>query len=175
MGVEGDVGSQSLPAVDVALGCGIHLGLPVFQAEENHVVATWQELHAGKGAQLVIGGGSGVPSEMVSLLLVHVYLDRISRFDGTRIVVNNEGPWLRKIDGVLRGVSVDVLALVIFQGDNASVLGVTSRYDVLDVETCGQGRSEEHTSELQSRQYLVCRLLLEKKILILVWYLYTMY
>src|SRR5258707_11019899 len=34
--------------------------------------------------------------------------------------------------------------------------------------TCGAGphvtgRSEEHTSELQSRQYLVCRLLLEKK------------
>src|SRR3712207_8433557 len=30
----------------------------------------------------------------------------------------------------------------------------------LDVEA---ERSEEHTSELQSRQYLVCRLLLEKK------------
>src|SRR3712207_8009256 len=30
---------------------------------------------------------------------------------------------------------------------------------VLEVEL----RSEEHTSELQSRQYLVCRLLLEKK------------
>src|SRR3712207_968186 len=28
----------------------------------------------------------------------------------------------------------------------------------------GRDRSEEHTSELQSRQYLVCRLLLEKKI-----------
>src|SRR3712207_7976324 len=27
-----------------------------------------------------------------------------------------------------------------------------------------RARSEEHTSELQSRQYLVCRLLLEKKI-----------
>src|SRR3712207_8381949 len=27
----------------------------------------------------------------------------------------------------------------------------------------GEDRSEEHTSELQSRQYLVCRLLLEKK------------
>src|SRR3712207_7763412 len=27
----------------------------------------------------------------------------------------------------------------------------------------GIGRSEEHTSELQSRQYLVCRLLLVKK------------
>src|SRR3712207_8359888 len=28
---------------------------------------------------------------------------------------------------------------------------------------CVVDRSEEHTSELQSRQYLVCRLLLEKK------------
>src|SRR3712207_7668436 len=28
---------------------------------------------------------------------------------------------------------------------------------------CSRMRSEEHTSELQSRQYLVCRLLLEKK------------
>src|SRR3712207_8769130 len=27
---------------------------------------------------------------------------------------------------------------------------------------CTQARSEEHTSELQSRQYFVCRLLLEK-------------
>src|SRR3712207_8386520 len=34
------------------------------------------------------------------------------------------------------------------------------------------GRSEEHTSELQSRQYLVCRLLLEKKIhaLLALWF-----
>src|SRR3712207_6896133 len=30
-------------------------------------------------------------------------------------------------------------------------------------ETLDERRSEEHTSELQSRQYLVCRLLLEKK------------
>src|SRR3712207_9213309 len=31
------------------------------------------------------------------------------------------------------------------------------------VQPRGRRRSEEHTSELQSRQYLVCRLLLEKK------------
>src|SRR3712207_8837444 len=31
----------------------------------------------------------------------------------------------------------------------------------------GEDRSEEHTSELQSRQYLVCRLLLEKKTYVL--------
>src|SRR3712207_8299669 len=30
-------------------------------------------------------------------------------------------------------------------------------------DTLSMTRSEEHTSELQSRQYLVCRLLLEKK------------
>src|SRR3712207_7654863 len=32
-----------------------------------------------------------------------------------------------------------------------------------DEDAVEGGRSEEHTSELQSRQYLVCRLLLEKK------------
>src|SRR3712207_9131829 len=35
-----------------------------------------------------------------------------------------------------------------YRGQNSTVCGL---------------RSEEHTSELQSRQYLVCRLLLEKK------------
>src|SRR3712207_8381494 len=38
---------------------------------------------------------------------------------------------------------------------------LASTIDVVDMRT-GK-RSEEHTSELQSRQYLVCRLLLEKK------------
>src|SRR3712207_7121657 len=37
--------------------------------------------------------------------------------------------------------------------------GLTAR----EVEVLRLVRSEEHTSELQSRQYLVCRLLLEKK------------
>src|SRR3712207_7173277 len=39
------------------------------------------------------------------------------------------------------------------EGDVISIDGSTGRV----------WRSEEHTSELQSRQYLVCRLLLEKK------------
>src|SRR3712207_8378912 len=37
------------------------------------------------------------------------------------------------------------------------------RARVLGGEDVRRRRSEEHTSELQSRQYLVCRLLLEKK------------
>src|SRR5947209_10334136 len=39
----------------------------------------------------------------------------------------------------------------------------SSRPAKLRSRTLGSTRSEEHTSELQSRQYLVCRLLLEKK------------
>src|SRR5215203_7231286 len=42
-----------------------------------------------------------------------------------------------------------------------------ARFDATEVAGKSDGtwivRSEEHTSELQSRQYLVCRLLLEKK------------
>src|SRR3712207_7087381 len=51
--------------------------------------------------------------------------------------------------------------------------GVVNRLDSVITILCGSpvadfmarkpSRSEEHTSELQSRQYLVCRLLLEKK------------
>src|SRR3712207_8062862 len=44
---------------------------------------------------------------------------------------------------------------------------ITNNYTKPDYRNKGIGseliRSEEHTSELQSRQYLVCRLLLEKK------------
>src|SRR3712207_7383025 len=35
--------------------------------------------------------------------------------------------------------------------------------DDAQLQALAKPRSEEHTSELQSRQYLVCRLLLEKK------------
>src|SRR3712207_7403956 len=47
-----------------------------------------------------------------------------------------------------------------------SVYSVDQHHPLLLIYADEQGvrrRSEEHTSELQSRQYLVCRLLLEKK------------
>src|SRR3712207_6875588 len=46
-----------------------------------------------------------------------------------------------------------------------NVMGASKRVaEMLVLQAAKQsGRSEEHTSELQSRQYLVCRLLLEKK------------
>src|SRR2546421_5305264 len=49
-------------------------------------------------------------------------------------------------------------------GAGTPTLGAFGR-DLVDVEKIGPAalRSEEHTSELQSRSDLVCRLLLEKK------------
>src|SRR3712207_7457442 len=50
-------------------------------------------------------------------------------------------------------------------GDDAAgvVVGVNWGFIVALGAAAAMKRSEEHTSELQSRQYLVCRLLLEKK------------
>src|SRR3712207_9419138 len=53
---------------------------------------------------------------------------------------------------------------VLLAGDVRSVRPPVSAINQRDRPDCpGESRSEEHTSELQSRQYLVCRLLLEKK------------
>src|SRR3712207_7997506 len=45
--------------------------------------------------------------------------------------------------------------------------GLVTHHVVEQSDRPDKKRSEEHTSELQSRQYLVCRLLLEKKKILL--------
>src|SRR3712207_6864248 len=47
--------------------------------------------------------------------------------------------------------------------DEAAIVALGSRIATTRPTGIRATRSEEHTSELQSRQYLVCRLLLEKK------------
>src|SRR3712207_7812215 len=59
------------------------------------------------------------------------------------------------------GAVLEPVVAVVAEG--GVVLG-TAEEEVVTGSAEGLGeRSEEHTSELQSRQYLVCRLLLEKK------------
>src|SRR5947209_10206044 len=48
-------------------------------------------------------------------------------------------------------------------GDRRRLGGVIGEQQAQPLGRLADDRSEEHTSELQSRQYLVCRLLLEKK------------
>src|SRR3712207_8813567 len=62
-------------------------------------------------------------------------------------------------DGEWREVGTDAAPLAEGMRDNEWSRGFT----VFAREIVAALRSEEHTSELQSRQYLVCRLLLEKK------------
>src|SRR3712207_8450662 len=66
---------------------------------------------------------------------------------------------VREVGHRLRGLSGTggLLAVVGPSGCGKSSLLHAAVVPLLD------SRSEEHTSELQSRQYLVCRLLLEKK------------
>src|SRR3712207_7225114 len=52
-------------------------------------------------------------------------------------------------------------ALLVVSSDFEELVELCDRVLILVQGRIG-GRSEEHTSELQSRQYLVCRLLLEK-------------
>src|SRR3712207_7336735 len=64
---------------------------------------------------------------------------------------------LRGVPLLLQGLAGEQLLLA---GDDHAALQVAAGRK--SRTTCS-ARSEEHTSELQSRQYLVCRLLLEKK------------
>src|SRR3712207_8328114 len=72
--------------------------------------------------------------------------------------------------GLLADLTGDPGAHVLIPGPLSRAAVATLVRERLDVhaeepfcDACHVARSEEHTSELQSRQYLVCRLLLEKK------------
>src|SRR5438445_3663155 len=78
----------------------------------------------------------------------------------------------RRSSDLSAGVSVLRDACARAAGGSATTRQATSRVTAVGCFTWAPGmgenrdqhyRSEEHTSELQSRQYLVCRLLLEKK------------
>src|SRR5205823_8973381 len=54
-------------------------------------------------------------------------------------------------------------AVVEFRDNHIARATVTGKPAEFEQQRTDSGRSEEHTSELQSLAYLVCRLLLEKK------------
>src|SRR3712207_6789427 len=72
-------------------------------------------------------------------------------------------PHLQPVGYVLRIREPEWFEHRLFRGPDTSINLHVFSSGAAEVETCRLMRSEEHTSELQSRQYLVCRLLLEKK------------
>src|SRR5947209_17139952 len=69
-------------------------------------------------------------------------------------------PELVKTMSVRPPIGAGRVRLLAIEGVDLQACGGTH---VARTAEIGRVRSEEHTSELQSRQYLVCRLLLEKK------------
>src|SRR3712207_7474451 len=74
--------------------------------------------------------------------------------------LSRSGPSARRRPGLRRGGGPSPRTLVEEPPGQQGVVGQQGQEERLLQR---QVRSEEHTSELQSRQYLVCRLLLEKK------------
>src|SRR3712207_8356203 len=84
-----------------------------------------------------------------STLFPYTTLFRSVRGGGRgRMVYTGTGSWEPTL-------GIDSKGNIFFQG--------TASAADTNLRVSRDGRSEEHTSELQSRQYLVCRLLLEKK------------
>src|SRR5690606_17552572 len=92
--------------------------------------------------------------------LFRAAMERLER-DELRRGVSLAGPQRDDVRFIIDGADARTYAS---QGQQrTAVLAVKlAELDFLQAET-GEHRSEEHTSELQSRENLVCRLLLEKK------------
>src|SRR3712207_8436617 len=85
---------------------------------------------------------------------------RSTLFPYTTLFRSREHDAARDVSGIvemLAGTRLELLGAIVEEG-RPHAAGKQERHADATAE-----RSEEHTSELQSRQYLVCRLLLEKK------------
>src|ERR1041385_6812890 len=91
-------------------------------------------------------------------------------FDSTTIgyvqTVNNVPVWGSGLTITVKHAPFRVVSATFTGGDTPTIKKLPAGEKVsemLDLFATAENRSEEHTSELQSRLHLVCRLLLEKK------------
>src|SRR5207244_12293505 len=93
----------------------------------------------------------------------HLILDLHRRYRFTAVMVSHEIPQIFEIADTVamlhEGRIVEVGPPAAIQASQNRVV----RQFIRGVPENSEGRSEEHTSELQSPDHLVCRLLLEKK------------
>src|SRR3712207_279021 len=85
-----------------------------------------------------------------------INLLKLARVEGGAITFNKiESP-------IYKTLEQSIAPLLIKADEKKQDIIINSDKDILLKHDTNWSRSEEHTSELQSRQYLVCRLLLEK-------------
>src|SRR3712207_8580508 len=94
-----------------------------------------------------------------STLFPYPTLFRSALAGGAGLALPAGDPAAAAVDRVGRDVVAGAVGLAVVPAVRAEAFAVGAG----GVAGADEARSEEHTSELQSRQYLVCRLLLEKK------------
>src|SRR3712207_19319 len=107
---------------------------------------------------------SGILSELQTMVYLHVFMFvMISIFHVMASYAIDESVLNRFIllRIIISIIAIEIVLSIRLVLDNSKMtgyeLGLLTQLSVLSMAL----RSEEHTSELQSRQYLVCRLLLE--------------
>src|SRR3712207_7053311 len=91
---------------------------------------------------------------------------RSTLFPSSTLFRSPVGALGHRVDGLRRDhLDAEPVQVAPERGPQAGVVVVAGHVEEQALRRAGEVgvRSEEHTSELQSRQYLVCRLLLEKK------------
>src|SRR3712207_1554825 len=168
-----------------ASGIGLGIARRLAAAGARIVIADVEAAALDAAAQEL--GAVGVQTDVRHRASVQALADTaVERFGTVNVVVNNAGVgpfgriadlteadwrWIVDVNlwGVIHGVSVFLPILQTAPGgghivNTASMAGLRPGPNLGAYTVTKYGvRSEEHTSELQSRQYLVCRLLLEKK------------
>src|SRR5690625_6621248 len=91
----------------------------------------------------------------------HICEDYASRDERIKVIHKAYGGVSAARNAGLERATGDYIGFV--DGDDRIKYDMYERLHELCVQTNSDIRSEEHTSELQSRGHLVCRLLLEKK------------
>src|SRR5690625_960639 len=149
-----------LPTLGQSLVMGplrVELGVSVLHVLNERLVVVVAAVKAHATRRHGVGATAhalhhGVQPVFVQQLLPVLFVAKLGGSRHTGLVTNGAGPLVGVYDPLLRSV------------DRSSKSNCKQRYEsshpFLPGAVC---RSEEHTSELQSRGHLVCRLLLEKK------------
>src|SRR5947209_19022997 len=108
---------------------------------------------------------TGIAASAVSVSFTAVELGRkiFGSLKGATVLLVGAGEMAELAAQHLAGAGATRLLVANRTYETAQGLAVNFGGEAVEFGALEEHRSEEHTSELQSRQYLVCRLLLEKK------------